>query len=129
MLWATMQLSSDILMELLGHTDAVLEQPGPRRESGRIPIYRIGTQRRCAGASPPSVVTIRNISAYGLGLLQQWPMTVGEKFQLSLVLQDDSPLDLHAVVAWCRPSHDGSYLVGAEFIHPPAQQDELRAVG
>ena len=124
-----MQLPSDILIELLGHTDAVIEQPGPRRETGRIPMYRIGTQRRCAGASPPSVVTIRNISASGLGLLQQWPMAVGERFQLSLVLQDDTPLDLHAVVAWCRPSSEGTYLVGAEFVHPPAESDGLRAAG
>jgi hypothetical protein len=57
----------------------------------------------------------RNVGFGGLAFESNFCPSVGQLIELNIPTVDP-PFVAKARVAWCRPSHDGGYLIGASFL-------------
>lgn len=67
-----------------------------------------------------------NLSDGGVLLSAPDELAIGVAVRLTLRLIAEEPATLGAVVRWCRPSDNGRWLVGAEFVEDDAGRDAVR---
>ncbi|MGH7213632.1 MAG: PilZ domain-containing protein [Tepidisphaeraceae bacterium] len=98
-------------------------------ESRRAP--RVGLRARAAiqrwdelGRREPAVVVwVRNISASGVGLLHDKPLTPAENITLRLPSDDGGAcLSIDCQIVHCHPMGGGHYRVGAKFVSEPYKE-------
>lgn len=93
----------------------VYPRSGERRRSPRQTLVAKAVVRSEANSNTVATGFLSNISMLGVGFHTRKPLTVGEKFQLSLELGPMKWATRLRVVA-CQQHDSGTFDVGAEFI-------------
>jgi hypothetical protein len=114
-----MNLSAEVFEQIIAKvkTDACTHDE--RRSTPRVGIRATATiylLKDDAKAVDALAVTVRDISAGGIGLIHSAPIKVGARFLMRLARVMDKPLPLVCVVRHCRALAGSTlYAVGAEF--------------
>ena len=70
----------------------------------------------CGRGGKRFVVTVRDLSADGIGLVSNVVMQVGQEFVAHYERQDREPLRVQYTVAYCKTISSGLYSVGARLV-------------
>ena len=97
-----------------------------RRRSQRYHVDReIGIRPFGVSNAASHSVTLVNISAGGLCIVDRLPVSVGDQFTVTLPVQGGAPFDLHCIVRQSRLTSIKAYRVGAEFVGELEKEERL----
>jgi hypothetical protein len=93
---------------------------GMNRRSATRHRPRGGSKVSCAtgkfGLGPNVAVSVLDVSETGIRLIVKVPLPVGGEVEVGLEAPADRrPTPVPAEVAWCLPTADGNFCVGARF--------------
>ena len=84
------------------------------RQSRRFPFFQPVTIYSDQEGQCPQSAFSRDISAWGIGLLLNAPVTL-RPVQLKIHFGDDEEIAVSGFVRWCQPCGHGWYLAGVSF--------------
>jgi hypothetical protein len=85
-----------------------------RRSDTRYPFFRQIVLQVSAGAAP-CVAFSREISAVGIGLLHNVPLSPGE-VEISIPSRKGYSIRVRTRILWCAPCGEGWYISGGQFV-------------
>jgi hypothetical protein len=83
------------------------------RQSRRFPFFQPVTVHAADGSANLSAFS-RDVSAWGIGLLMNFPLNQQE-VRLTIHFTDKENVDVRGIVRWCQPCGQGWYLAGISF--------------
>jgi hypothetical protein len=93
-----------------------------RRRRQRFPAApgaRVGCRRGCIGTGPDLALSVLDVSASGIRLLVNAPLSPGEAVEVNLGWSAGGRVPRHpARVAWSAPAARGAWCVGVRFREP-----------
>jgi len=116
-----MNLSAETFERIVASVRTDQSVRDERRSSTRVGVRAIVTIyliRDNDNGLDAAQVTVRDISAGGIGLMYNSMLRVGRRFLIRLPRVDDQPLPLVCVVRQCRAVSPGVHIIGAEFLKP-----------